>query len=114
MSPARFDVTRFLAGVGSLDFGPVPERYRQAMRDYLGQGVLPGEPLRLLLEGDVGAISRFRDDLPGLADLADWMDAALPAACWGSRDQVQLWVVYVRRARGRALLATFDEGAPHG
>ena len=86
----------------------LPERYREPMRDYLGQGVLPEAPLRLLLEGNVAAIPLFRDDRAGLFAVADWLAEHLTACSWGSRDQVQLWCVYVRRARGRAMLALME------
>lgn len=111
MSAARFDVGRYLAVAGdadTADLGPLPERYQRAMRDYLGRGILPEAPLRRLLEGDATAVRLFKEDLPGFAALAEWVASMLPAACWGSESQVQLWVVYVRRARGRALLASME------
>ncbi len=91
----------------------LPERFREAMRDYLGQGILPGAALRALLEG---AGVRFcmamdPDELHALAGAQAWLEAHLPRQCWGSRDQVQLWIVYLRRARGRALLAAMEATA---
>ncbi len=83
----------------------LPAQYRQAMRDYLGQGILPEAHVQQLLEGNVSAVLGFAADLPGLLELVTWVQRWLPPQAWGSRDQVQLWVVYVRRARGRALLA---------
>lgn len=114
MNTARFDVARYLSVAGDVDtaeLGAVPERYRRALRDYLGRGVLPETGLRSLLEGDPLAVRFFRGDLSGFAELAEWIRSMLPAACWGSEAQVQLWVIYVRRARGRALLAAM-EGSP--
>jgi hypothetical protein len=112
VNAARFDVGRYLAAAGDVDtadLGALPARYQPAMRDYLGRGILPAAPLRRLLEGDALAVRLFADDLPGFAELGAWVATMLPAACWGSPDQVQLWVVYVRRARGRVMLAAFDE-----
>jgi len=87
----------------------LPTRYRAAMMGYLEQGILPaeGDAMRQLLEGQHVGIyhSTPVDELYDLAALAAWLDAHLPPQCWGNRDQVQLWIVYVRRARGRALLA---------
>lgn len=111
MSGKRFDVARYLATAGDADtaeLGALPERYRSEMRNYLGRGILPGAPLRSLLEGDPLAARLFADDLPGFAALVDWVGSMLPAACWGSESQVGLWIVYVRRARGRALLASME------
>ncbi len=101
LQPIRFDVARFLAFNGyaeALDLDGVPERYRRAMREYL-RGTLPEVPLRSLLEGRLAAVRLFRDDLPGLVTLVAWLHDELPSACWGSPDQVQIWVAWARRAR---------------
>jgi hypothetical protein len=111
MNAKRFDVARYLATAGDADtaeLGALPERYRAEMRGYLGRGVLPAAPLRRLLEGDPLAVRLFADDLPGFAALVEWIASMLPAACWGSEAQVGLWTLYVRRARGRALLASME------
>lgn len=100
LQPIRFDVARFLAYNGyaeTIDLDRVPERYRRAMRDYLGHGAMPEVPLRLLLEGQLLAVRFFRDDLPGMQALVDWLFAVLPSVCWGSPDQVQTWVTFTRR-----------------
>lgn len=99
IAPIRFDVCRFLAlneFWASLDFRRVPERYREPLRGYFRHGILPDRPLRLLLEGSIDAIGLFRDDLPGLLEVADWM-REVPGSCWGSPDQVQLWITYARQ-----------------
>lgn len=94
----------------------LPHRYRDAMRRYLGEGVLPESELRLLLEGDPAAAGHRAAPRRGGGRLSEiwlaqrWLDEHLPPCCWGNRDQVQLWIVYVRRARGRAMLAAFEEG----
>jgi hypothetical protein len=92
----------------------LPERYRAPMRAYLGQGVAPAAPLRQLLEHDVaGAMPASLDGAAMLERLQvfRWINDHLPAACYGCRDQVNLWIVYVRRARGRALLAMMERSA---
>jgi len=89
----------------------LPELYREPMRRYLAEGVLPSGPLRQLLEHDVGpAMPASLDPTVMIERLAvyRWVVEYLPASAHGCRDQVQLWVVYVRRARGRALLAAMD------
>lgn len=110
----RFDVRRFLASHdfwSTVDFDAVPERYRQAARDYLRHGVVPTGPLRLLLEGDLACVMGFRDDLPGLMALADWLHE-LPASCWGNPDQVQCWAGHVSTRRTTlAALADMDAAA---
>lgn len=110
----RFDVGRFLASSdfwAAVDFDAVPTRYRQAARDYLRHGVVPAGPLRLLLEGDLSCVLGFRDDLPGLLALCDWLHE-LPASCWGNPDQVQCWAAHVStRKTTLALLAEMDASA---
>jgi hypothetical protein len=98
--------------VDRLPIDELPARYRAPLRAYLEHGIVPEAPLRMLLEGDLGsAIDRAPP--AGLLDVcavSRWLREHLPASCHGCRDQVQLWIVYVRRARGRALLASFDGG----
>ena len=99
LRPVGFDVRRFLMSHdfwSALDFTSVPEPYRAPLRDYFRRGVLPPAPLRTLLEGDVAAVRGFRDDLPGLLALTEWM-SELPGCCWGSADQVQHWAASVAR-----------------
>lgn len=95
----------------------LPELFREPMRRYLADGVLPGAPLRQLLEHDVAAALPATLDAPAmLVRLAAfrWINEHLPASCYGCRDQVNLWIVYVRRARGRALLASMEKDAAEG
>lgn len=100
-APIGFDMTVFLATMGfaeQADLDPVPARFRDAMARYLRNGELPEDSLRRVLEGDLLAVAVFsRDDLVDLQTLIRWLRDWLPAACWGSRDQVQLWVSCVRR-----------------
>jgi hypothetical protein len=91
----------------------LPEPQRAPMRAYLEHGTLPDPRVVEVLEGKS---LRFEPgmsvpELHELAAVAAWIEAHLPRQCWGSRDQVQLWVVYLRRARGRALLASMEGGA---
>lgn len=100
---------------GRMPLGHLPDRFQEPMRAYLERGELTDPELRLLLEDDVGAAGHCcQGCLPDLWLAFSWIRDELPAACWGNRDQVQLWMVYVRRARGRALLAAFDDGGNHG
>jgi hypothetical protein len=104
LRPIRYDVDRFIACYGyaaQVDLGQVPEPYRKALRQYLVQGVLPERRLRALLEGNVSAIGLFRGELPTLLTLADLLQDQLPAACWGSPDQVQHWITFARRSAQR-------------
>jgi hypothetical protein len=91
----------------------LPERWRATMRAYLEHGALPEPRIVEVLEGkslrfDPGMSVA---ELHELAAVAAWIEAHLPRQCWGSRDQVQLWIVYLRRARGRALLASMEGSA---
>ena len=98
--------------VDRLPIDELPARYRAPLRAYVEHGILPAGTLRLLLEGDL-ASAVDRAPPAALLDtcaVSRWLREHLPASCHGCRDQVQLWIVYVRRARGRALLASFDGG----
>jgi hypothetical protein len=114
--PVRFDVAKFLAfhlRGERLDLARVPEAYRLQVQQYLAHGVMPARPLRLLLEGNPEAIGLFRDDLPALLALSDWMHGELPCACWGSPDQVQSWLVFARRNALR-IIDHREHGGAHG
>lgn len=106
-----------LAVAGSVPIDTLPAQYREPMRQYLAHGVLPDCELRELLEGALSAAIHTAERVPGRATCSDvllasrWIDQHLPACAHGHRDQVGLWAVYVRRARGRELLATFSEVA---
>jgi hypothetical protein len=105
-----------LAVAGSVPIDTLPAQYREGMRRYLVDGVLPECELRELLEGALAAAIHHTERRPHARisetmRAARWIEEHLPACAHGNRDQVQLWVVYVRRARGRALLATFEEVA---
>jgi hypothetical protein len=98
--------------VDRLPIDELPAGYRAPLRAYIEHGVMPDGPLRMLLEGDLaGAVHRARRaSVLDVCAVSRWLAEHLPASCHGCRDQVQLWIVYVRRARGRALLASFDGG----
>lgn len=105
-----------LAVAGSVPIDTLPAQYREPMRRYLAEGVQPECELRELLEGALGAAIHHVDRRPHASLLeamqaARWIEEHLPPCAHGNRDQVQLWCVYLRRARGRALLATFSEVA---
>ena len=95
-----------------LPLGELPGIFRAPMRLYLSLGVLPDRALRSLLEGDFPSALHFTGvEALEVCVAARWIEAHLPAYAHGNRDQVQLFIVYVRRARGRELLASM-EGAP--
>lgn len=90
----------------AVSYERLPATYRAPMRRYLGEGDLPAAPLRAVLEGNLSvAIALDRASTLALCQVAEWLDRETPASCHGNRDQVQLWHIYVRRARGRAMLA---------
>jgi hypothetical protein len=97
------DTGGILTVADRMPIGDLPAGYQRPMRQYLRDGVLPEGELREVLEG------AFRGS--GSLDVClahRWVQAHLPACAHGNRDQVQLWCVYVRRARGRAMLAAMD------
>jgi hypothetical protein len=106
-----------LAVAGSVGMDTLPAQYREPMRLYLAEGVLPECELRELLEGALACAIHRNDARPGQRPVSDvllaarWIEQQLPACAHGNRDQVGLWTVYVRRARGRALLAALGEVA---
>lgn len=108
----KFSGGDVLAVVERVPLQWLPASHRQPMRDYLERGILPldGDPLRLLLEGNAETVRSFARELPDMAALLEWVETYLQPCCWGNRDQAQLWCVYVRRAHGRLMLASFEEG----
>ena len=77
----------------------VPARYVEQLGAYLTAGVLPERRLRMLLSGELAAVRLFHAEMADLGRLVAWLYDDLPCACWGSPDQVQIWVTFVRRAR---------------
>jgi len=95
-----------------LPIGELPAGYRDAMRLYVALGVRPGGVLELLLDGAAAGASLCEGEA---ADAARWIQLHLPAYAHGSPVQTGLFVVYVRRARGRAvLLASMGEDGFQG
>lgn len=95
-----------------LPIDDLPPAYRAAMRVYLALGVSPTGELRHLLEGDT-ASALHEAGRPRLLDVghaACWIRAHLPAYAHGNPAQVGLFLTYVRRARGRAMLTAIGCG----
>ena len=91
----------------AVSFEGLPAAYRTPLRRYIREGVLPAPPVRAVLEGKLPvAIALDRGATMDLCKLAEWVEQSAPASCHGSRAQVQLWMVYMRRARGQQLLAS--------
>jgi hypothetical protein len=95
----------------------LPAQYREPMRRYLLDGAQPECELFELLEGALASAMHHaeRQAHARISDVmraARWIEEHLPACAHGNRDQVGLWMVYVRRARGRAMLASMAEAAP--
>lgn len=104
LRPIVVDVAEFLASHRygeTVSLQRVPGRYSKQVIAYLREGVLPERRLLMLLSGELAAVRLFRgeEQLQDLARLVAWLYDDLPCACWGSPDQVQIWVAFVRRAR---------------
>lgn len=93
------DLGGLLTLADRMPIGELPAAMQAPMRRYLRDGVMPEAQLRQVLEGS------FCGGSLEVCLAHRWVHAHLPAFAHGNRDQVQLFVVYVRRARGRALLA---------
>ena len=85
----------------------LPPAYRAGVRLYLMLGVTPTGELRHLLEGDIVMAMHVAPHtrLLEVSEAACWIRAHLPAYAHGNPSQVGLFLTYVRRARGRAMLA---------
>ena len=79
----------------SFDLWDVPQEYCQPVRDYLVNGWDPGSFYTAVLANDfMSAVIRCHPSgrIAELRGLAGWILNAMPAAAWGSYDQVRTWL----------------------
>jgi len=99
--PTTIDVQGLIEQRGeSLDYSRLPVHVRPALRRYIELGLEPGFTLKRVLEGRLDVVLIFKDDLPALLAVVQWLHEDVPAAAWGSPDQVQHWIATRRRATG--------------
>ena len=95
------DVRSLIAQRGDeVDYSRLPVHVRPALRRYIELGLEPGYTLKRVLEGRLDVVLIFKDDLPALLAVVQWLHEDVPAAAWGSPDQVQHWIAARRRANG--------------
>lgn len=73
----------------------VPQEYCQPVRDYLVNGWDPGSFYTAVLANDfMSAVIRCHPSgrIAELRGLAGWILNVMPAAAWGSYDQVRTWL----------------------
>ena len=79
----------------SFSLWDVPQEYSQPVYDYLVNGFHPGGFYTAVLANDfMSAVIRSHpgNQIDTLKGLAGWISNTMPAAAWGSYDQVQTWL----------------------
>lgn len=74
------------------EYQKLPERYRQGMRRYIEERIMPGHFLRAVLEDKLHVAVVTCDILPQIRDIVVWVYNEAPSQCWGSPEKVARWV----------------------
>ena len=78
----------------NIDYYQLPEHMQDGLRDYVNLGVHPGRFLGLILCNDFVRAAGHADDINkhALMDYARILYCDLPAACWGSQENIDVWM----------------------
>ncbi len=74
------------------EYQKLPERYREGMRRYIEEGIMPGSFLKAVLEDRLHDAVVRCDILPQIRDIVVWVYNEAPSQCWGSPEKVRQWV----------------------
>lgn len=83
------------------DYSRIPPHMMESLRDYIDQGVPPGDFLLAVLTNNLSEACGRADDIniQLLPVYSAWLYNEAPAGCWGSPDQVLAWMEKRRTAR---------------
>jgi hypothetical protein len=74
------------------EYQKLPERYREGMRRYIEEGIMPGSFLKAVLEDRLHDAVVTCDLLSQIRDIVLWVYNEAPGRCWGSPEKVRQWV----------------------
>ena len=75
------------------EYQKLPEQYREGMRRYIEEGIMPGSFLRAVLEDRLHDAVVRCDNISQLKDIVLWIYNEAPSACWGSPEKVRDWIM---------------------
>ena len=75
------------------DYQKLPEQYRDGLRRYIEEGIMPGSFLRAVLEDRLHDAVVRCDNISQLKDIVLWIYNEAPSICWGSPEKVRDWIM---------------------
>ena len=79
-------------------YSRLPETYREGMRRYIEEGILPGSFLVAALSNNLhAAVTQCSGPMEDLKTVMMWLYNEAPSRCWGSLGNVREWVALTRR-----------------
>jgi hypothetical protein len=82
------------------DYQKLPEQYRDGLRRYIEEGIMPGSFLRAVLEDRLHDAVMRCDNISQLKRIVMWVYTEVPSICWGSPERVRDWM-RSRKSSGR-------------
>ena len=82
------------------EYQKLPEQYREGMRRYIEEGIMPGSFLRAVLEDRLHDAVMRCDNISQLKRIVMWVYTEVPSICWGSPERVRDWM-RSRKSSGR-------------
>ena len=81
-----------------IPYSRLPEIYREGMRRYIEEGILPGSFLTAVLSNALHAsVVQCSGPMEDLKTVMMWIYNEAPNRCWGSVQKVKEWVALTRR-----------------
>ncbi len=76
------------------EYQKLPEQYREGMRRYVEEGILPGSFLMAILSNDLySSVAQCSGPIEYLEIVVKWLYNEAPSRCWGSPKQVRDWIL---------------------
>lgn len=74
------------------EYQKLPERYREGMRRYIEERIMPGSFLKAVLEDRLHDAVVRCDNISHLKGIVMWIYNEAPSMCWGSPEKVKAWI----------------------
>ena len=76
------------------EYQKLPEQYREGMRRYIEEGIIPGSFLVAALSNNLhAAVTQCSGPMEDLKTVMMWLYNEAPSRCWGSPKQVRDWIL---------------------